>query len=176
MNELRKPITWPEIPRDGQTSGILGWPTLYQDLAVMREDRWTKWCRLYEETPEDFYIAWYWVEHHPVFWYHGRHGPHESTLCSDRGVDEGLEFRPAKVNPKNLKISKTKAKNTLLQIWVEVFPTSMSPGSLNTNRLHDTDCDTGAGTYEEAVIAVAKEIYEHHGNDRVALEQKWKSA
>ncbi len=175
MTELHRPIVWPDIPCDGATQGAVGWPTLYQDLARMRRDAWRNLCHRYEENPADFYTAWHWLQGHPIFWYFG-YRAHESNLCHERGVDEGLEFHPAKVNPNTLSVSKRSSKNTLLQIWVEVFPTSLKQGSNNSVRLHDVDCDTGAGTYEEAVIAVAKLIYAHHGNDRVMLEQKWSSA
>jgi hypothetical protein len=40
--------------------------------------------------------------------------------------------------------------------------------------VHDVDADSGGATYEEAIVNVAREIYDKHGNDRQVLAQKWK--
>lgn len=173
MAELKKPIVWPDIPCEGKPRGLSkeSWPTLYQDLAKTRKEIWARRARTYEEKPEDFYTAWHWLQEHPIFWYFGgRH--HEAGLQWERGVDEGLEFRPTLVNPETESIDEDKAKNTALRIWVEVFPCSMTEGR-NGIRLHDYECDTGGATYEEAVVRVAKEIYAIHGHDREALRRRW---
>jgi hypothetical protein len=174
MAELKKPIVWPEVPNDGE-SNVLGWSTLYQDLSKMRMQMWRNRATAYEQNPGDFYTAWHWLQNHPIFWYFGPRRKHESTLCYDRGTDEGLEFRPAKVNPNTLRISNRRTKNTLLQMWVEVFPSSMHEDGRDL-RLHDVECDTGGATYEEALLKAAEEIYRRHGNDRVVLAELWSGA
>jgi hypothetical protein len=154
------------------------WPTLYQDLQKMRQKEWAKLAKAYEEEPDSFWNAWWWLQKHPIFWYFGRmlagHPPmHERNLCNDRGVDEGLEFRPAMVDPVTRRVEKPRSRNTQLEIWVEVFPTSFRNKDV---RLHDVDCDTGGDTYEQAVVNVAREIYNAHGHDRQALAGKWGGA
>lgn len=174
MEDLKKPIVFPEIDASGEPAGC-GWPTLYADCQANRVQSWAKTARKYEKDPTSFYRAWYWLQGHPLFWYFGREHQHESTLCDNRGVDEGLEFRPAMVNKVTRK-TEGPMKDRELEIWVEVFPTSLKPGALNTRRLHDYKCDTGAPSYEEAVVEVARLIYARHGNDRVKLDEIWDGA
>lgn len=174
MSDLKKPIVWPEIPCEGE-SRVENWPSLYCDLAETRVARWTNLATMYEAAPNNFYAAWWWLNCHPIFWYFGPKKRHESTLTWERGIDDGLEFRPAMVAPLTLRIEDDKSLNTLVQMWVEVFPSSLGDDGRD-GRLHDSVCDTGGDTYEAAVIEVAKEIYKHHGNDRVVLTEKWKSA
>ncbi len=175
MNELLKPVVWPEIDSSGEPNAFLAWPNLYEDLATGRRERWEFICRGYEQNPDDFYNAWMWVHHHPIFWYFAPRRRHESTLCWERGTDEGLEFRVVKTDPETKRIEDDEERNTLTQVWVEVFPSSLKDDGRD-GRLHDYLCDTGGDTYEEAVIEVAREIYGRHGNDRVKLTEDWSGA
>ena len=173
MSDLKKPITWPEIDCSGELAGA-DWAILYQDLQRMRQEEWRKLALAYERNPGDFYTAWHWLQKHPIFWYFGKRR-HESLLATDRGIHEGLEFEPAMVHPETQCISDVSADNTRLAVWVEVFPASLQDGGRD-GRLHDYECDTGGDTYEDAVVAVAREIYNHHGNDREHLRDIWRSA
>jgi hypothetical protein len=174
--ELKKPIVWPEIDCSGhprQDSLLdVSWPTLYQDLQDMRKKEWTRLAKAYERQPDNFWYAWWWLQKHPVFWYFGPKRQHESTLCWERGVDEGLEFRPTLVDPDTRKVSKKRSRNTHMEVWVEVFMTSFR-GDSRDIRLHDTECDTGGDTYEQAIVNVAREIYNKHGHDRQVLAKSW---
>jgi hypothetical protein len=78
--------------------------------------------------------------------------------------------RPAKVNPETGSVSEDPTKNTKLEFWAEVFIAG-SWGADCTN-VHDYLCDTGGDTYEQAIVNVAKKIYERHGNDRAALDKE----
>lgn len=176
MGALKKPIVFPEIDASGEPApeGAL-WPTLYVDLRDSMKSQWTAVAGAYEEAPDDFYRAWRWLQHHPIFWYFSGDEPHVSRLCDHRGVYEGLEFEPNMVNRKTRRIGGP-VEEQELAIWVEVFPTSFCPGARNTIRLHDIECVTGAPTYEQAVIEVAHLIYERHGHDRVKLGEIWDEA
>lgn len=175
MTKLKKPIEWPEIDCSGhprQDSLLdVSWPSLYRDLQKMRQDEWAKLSKAYEAEPDSFWRSWHWVQCHPVFWYFD-HKRHESNLQWGRGTDEGLEIRPAMVDPNTRKVEKRKGRNTHLEIWAEVFPASMRQlgGGI---RLHDYECDTGGDTYEQAIVNVAAKIYEKHGNDRRVLAKEW---
>lgn len=174
VNELRKPIVWPEIGRS-ISSGATARIALDGDLRRERQEDWIRLAQAYERNPEDFHVAWWWLQKHPIFWCFASTGRSEEYLCWERGVDAGLEFRPVKVNPDSGEIDEDPSRNTRLEIWVEVFPTDLRGDDL-APRLHDYACDTGGATYEEAVVAVAREIYRRHGNDRVALEEVWRSS
>lgn len=177
MADIRKPIVWPEMDTSGTPSSLMAasWPTLYIDSWAATQREWTSTVHAYEEHQDDVYRAWWWLARHPIFWYFGREDRrHISTLSETRGVHEGLEFQPAMVNRKSRK-TEGPWKYREVEIWVEVFPTSLTRGT-NDIRLHDTDLDTGAPTYEEALIKVARMIYERHGNDRVNLTELWKGA
>lgn len=173
----KKPITWVEIPCEGDDSrsAVAGMTRreLYRRVQVGREDRWRQLVLAYEEDLTDFYSAWRWLNEHPIF-YRCTREFHERGLTANRGILDGcVEVTPVKVNPVNLKRSEDPTKNTLLQFWVEVFARSLKPEEC-TISTHDYECDTGGSSYEEAIVAVAKEIYERHGNDRAALDKEWK--
>lgn len=170
----KKPITWPEIPCEGVIDLNLGSEerekTRWFDIQAMREDRWRQLVLAYEEKPEDFWVAWHWLNEHPLF-YRFTMGLHEKGLLENRGILDGcIEVTPAKVNPETGERSEDPTKNTKLEFWVEVF-TVGSWGADCTN-VHDYECDTGGDTYELAIVAVAKEIYQRHGNDRAAMDKE----
>lgn len=177
MPEPKKPIVFPEIDTSGEPVSMMAqdWPTLYADIWAGTRREWTQTVIAYEENPEDLYRVWWWLTRHPIFWYFGREEKrHVSTLAETRGVHEGIEFQPAMVNKVTRK-TEGPWEDRELEFWVEVFPTSLTRGS-NDIRLHDTELDTGAPTYEAAMIKVAKMIYDRHGNDRVKLTEIWEGA
>jgi len=177
MAEPKKQIVFPEMDTSGKPRSMMAesWPTLYVDSWASTRRRWTETVVAYEENPQDLYRAWMWLAYHPVFWYHGHEERrHISTLAETRGVHEGLELQPAMVNKKTRR-TEGPWKNREVEIWVEVFPASLTRGKGDI-RLHDTELDTGAPTYEEALIKVAGMLYERYGNDRVKLTELWEGA
>lgn len=173
----KKPIVFPEVDASGEQEFALddSWPTRYADCQKSREEGWVKLAEQYEADPKNLHVVWHWLNNHPVFYYYtdkNRH--HEATLSDGRGVDEGLELRPGLVD----KVTRTTGgpeENTELEIWVEAFPCSLTHGT-GGFRMHDVELDTGAPTYEEALIKVAALIYERHGHDRTHLEEAWDRA
>lgn len=175
MAEPKKPIVFPEVDTSGKPKSLMAgsWPTLYVDSWASTRRNWTEIVVAYEENPEDLYRAWMWLTYHPIFWYYGRRR-HISTLAETRGVHEGLELQPAMVNKVTRK-AKGPWEDREVEIWVEVFPASMTRGNGDI-RLHDIELDTGAPTYEATLLKVAKMIYDRHGNDRVKLTELWEGA
>lgn len=173
----KKPIVFPETETSGEPTAFLeeSWPTMYADLKKEREEGWTRLAERYEANPGSVYEAWHWLNNHPIFYYYTREDRrHEKTLCDDRGVCEGLELMPMMVDKVTRKVVEP-AETGELEIWVEVFPASLSRGNGDI-RLHDHKVDTGASTYEEALVKVAALIYERHGHDRVRLDGLWDGA
>lgn len=170
-----KPIAWPEIPCEGDDTrtafGAMTHRALYRNIQMYREDCWRQLVLAYEEKPEDFWVAWRWLNEHPIF-YRCTREFHEKVLNNKRGILDGcVEVQPAKVNPETGECSEDATKNTKLEFWVEVFPRSLKPE--HDVSLHDYECDTRGDTYELAIVAVAKEIYRRHGNDRARLDKEW---
>lgn len=177
MAEPKKPIVFPEVDTSGEPTSLMAesWPTLYVDSWESTKRNWTEIVVAYEENSEDLYRVWMWLTYHPIFWYFGREERrHVSTLAETRGVHEGLELQPAMVSKKTRR-AEGPWKDREVEIWVEVFPTSLTRGS-NDIRLHDIELDCGAPTYEQALIKVARLIYDRHGNDRVKLTELWEGA
>lgn len=175
----KKPIVWVEIPCEGDATlprgmaNTLRGENLYRALQANRRDGWLQLVLAYEKNPEDFYCAWHWLNEHPIF-YRCEKEFHERRLHKNRGILDGcIEIIPVKVNPADLTISRRDTENTKLQFWVEVFPRSLKPEHDGIS-LHDYERDTGGDTYELAIVAVAKTIYAHHGNDRAKLDGEWK--
>jgi hypothetical protein len=172
----KKPIVWPEIPCEGVIDLNLGSKerekTRWGDIQAMREDRWRQIVLAYEEKPEDFWVAWHWLNEHPLF-YQCHRDFHERGLVENRGILDGcVEVIPVKFNPETGRVSEDATKNTRMEFWVEVFPRAMRPSRSGIS-LHDHPRDTGGDTYEQAIINVAKKIYDHHGNDRATLDEEW---
>lgn len=173
----KKPIVFPEIDASGEVKPFLNltWPTLYADLQKTRKEEWIRVAERYEAAPDDLHVVWHWLNAHPIFYYFSNEKKrHESSLCSERGIHEGLELIPALVD-KDTRQTGGPPENAEIEIWVEAFPASITRGS-NDIRLHDYEVDTGAPTYEEALIKVAGLIYERHGHDRVRLTELWDGA
>jgi hypothetical protein len=176
VSDLRKPIVFPEVDCDGTFGSVLGDRDdfSYAELQNWREEAWARRAAAYEEKP-DFLNSWHWLNEHPVFYAFGDQF-HERALDHSHGVQDGLEFMVVMVNPATDRISDNEAENTRLEVWVEVFPTSLSMPHGSKYRLHAYECDTGGATYEEAVVKMAQNIYERYGHDRVALTKEWSGA
>lgn len=173
----KKPIVFPEVDYSGKAKSPLNawWPTLYADLKKVREKDWTRMAEEYEAEPGNLHKVWHWLNNHPIFYYFcNEKRRHESTLCDDRGIYEGLELIPVLVD-KVTRQTGGPPGDAETEIWVEVFPSSLTRGS-NDIRLHDYELDTGAPTYEEALVKVAGLVYERHGHDRVRLTELWDGA
>lgn len=146
---------------------------LYARLQEYREDRWLKLVSAYEANPREFYNAYRWLNEHPVFYTFpyrmGQDLPqHERYLQDDRGMYEGIEFTVVRVDPKTEAISEDQALNTEVRFWYEICL-----GQFNSPfRLHDTDLDNGAKTYEKAVVKAARAVHKRYGNDRKKLEEE----
>jgi hypothetical protein len=176
----KKPITWPEVPCDGESMSRMTREMfdkrggLYPVVQENREDRWRTLVLAYEANP-DFYNAWRWINEHPLFYRFNRE-IHERGLMENRAVVDGgmggIEIIPVMVNPADDTHSQDPRLNTKLAFWVEVFPRAWEIEPAKS--LHAYEQDTGGDTYEEAIVNVAAGIYEYYGNDRARLDEEWK--
>lgn len=184
----QKPIDYPEIPckiktpkgKDRLETGI-EWldkvannRRLYQDLQRYREERWHELVDAFEANP-DFYNAYQWLQHHPLFYWFmpGRDGEvrvHERWLIDERGLaDSGLEITAHRVDPVTGAVSNDPMRNTRVEFWYEVCITKW--GQPGTERVHDYKRDGGARSYEEAIVQAAKHIHRKYGNGRSKFDK-----
>lgn len=99
----------------------------------------------------NFYKSFQYLENHVIF-------NNEFLRC--------LDIEVVKVNPKNLKISKNKDKNTKTQVWLECGP------YMKDVITHDFNLDCGAKTFEKAIIKLAKLVRkEYSDDDEIALDR-----
>lgn len=186
----KKPMDYPEIPcklpkvrkKDRETTGskimdkIGNDRRLYEDLQGYRESNWHETCEAFEANPS-FYNAYMWLQYHPLFYWfgHGKHETpqvHEKYLIDDRGMtDNGVEFAVHRVDPVTEAVSDDRARNTAVRFWYEICITQWGKG--RDDRVHDWKRDSGAPTYEEAVIQAAKAIHAKYGNGRSKFDKRW---
>ncbi len=91
----------------------------------------------------DFCTAYNWLMAHPGF---GRFG-----ICIDVDV--------VKVDPTTETIEKDESRNTATRVWLET-----GQWDLGGNSTHDPVLDTGAPTYEEAIILLADLVKAKYGD------------
>jgi hypothetical protein len=139
---------------------------------------WEETVRAYEASPEDAFSAWTYVDAHPVFWRFdpSRHAGypvnHVSCLTADGALLRGWpEITPHRICPATRRHEDDEALNTETEWWCELGPEKLLPDE-NGRRVptHDYLLDCGGATYEDAVIALARTIHDHYGNDRAIVD------
>lgn len=98
-----------------------------------------------------FFEAWHFLQDHPMFkreedkgkW--GKYGYFEQCL----------DIMVVQVNPENDTIDDDSELNTKTAVWLECGPYDPQHG------IHNIELDTGADTFEEAVVNLAQLVLKH---------------
>ena len=176
----QKPVRLPKlataVPGDKRSS------RLYYDLRLYLETGWQDTVRAYETSPDSFYNAWCYLNEHPVYWKLVRYGHGQEDLDAlpdnhmrwlEHGygfTDGGIWIAVARVDPATGALSNDPALNTRTEVWLETGEFAWSavkehhiePGT----HYHNYKLDCGGETYEQAVIALARNVHRFYGNDR----------
>lgn len=152
------------------------------------QQEWVDIVTRYEADPDDFMNAWYYLDGHPAFWtfrqeFKCEEWPpnHLHRLEHQQGITRCIFITPHKVNPETLAIDEDESLNTLTQLWYELGKMDLLPGDHGggvavTSHWHDWQLDGGAGTYEAAIIDIARKVWESYGNDRIIVDTpRWES-
>lgn len=140
---------------------------------------WEETVRAFEAGPGDVYHAWHYVDSHPAFWKlrpwgHGKYPVnHVSYLTFSGALTRGWpEVIPYRTCPETGRHEEDAARNTATTWRYELGPEKLLPeeGCAEPPAWHDYALDGGGATYEEAVIALARAIHEHYGNDRAVID------
>lgn len=179
----RKSWDWIELPvkmppDDNNKSSLGSDETLYASIQEFREEEWRKVVLAFEEN-QSVYNAYWYVALHPMFYFFmppfkdGR-APrvHERHLVHEQGWQQ-VQIQPHLVNPATMRISDDPSLNTHTEFWYEFGPTLFGHDAGAGISGHDQECDDGAKSYDDAIVAVAKKIHEVYGNDREAVVEKW---
>lgn len=155
------------------------WHDYWQDCIV---DPWAKTVAGYEADPDDVQSAWLYLDYHPAFWHFDKktrdsYPPtHLGRLKYEHNILEGWpEIIPHKVCPETDAIEDDHSLNTRLQWWYEFGPWNLFPDEHGTYAIHDYKLDGGADTYEQAILDVARKVWENYGNDRQVIDsEEWR--
>lgn len=143
---------------------------LYYSTQQSRIYAWDDTVRAFEANPGDFYNAHRYVDTHPMFYrifpWAGKLELHERSLEYEGGIQRCVHVDVVRVDPTTSSISEDRALNTKTEIWIEAGEAS------DPCNFHDYKLDCGGDTYEEAIIALALNIYKNYGNDRRKCEKK----
>lgn len=139
---------------------------------------WDETVRAYEKVPDDIFNAWTYVDAHPAFWHFDRTRRegypvnHISGLISSGALTRGWpEVTPHRVCPATRRHEEDASLNTATEWWYELGPEAMLPDEHGwRGPTHDYLLDGGDKTYEAAVIALARAIHDHYGNDRQIVD------
>lgn len=93
---------------------------------------------------EEFYAAWWWLNDNHQWAIHN------------------ISMVPMKVHPKLKRVVNDKAKNTLVNYWLETGPWENLEESGRVYS-HDIRLDCGADTFEEAMINLADLVKNNYG-------------
>lgn len=151
----------------------------YWQMCIV--DEWARIVADYEAHPDDAHAAWYYLDHHPVFWRFEKLGQedypanHVAHLEHEYAMSRGWpEITPHKVNPDTNRIEEDDALNTRIQWWYEFGPWSLTPGEPSI-ATHDYELDSGTETYEQAIIEIARKVHDNYGNDRRVVDsEEWR--
>lgn len=155
---------------------------LYARIHADREEEWLRIVLAYEAEPRNTHHAWWYVQLHPMFYAfedwpsslrEGLALAHEKHLIQDGW--KFVEIRPHMVNPATNDISDDATLNTRLAWWIEAGPSLFQHmgGADMGIAGHDTDLDSSADTYDDAIVKIARMIYAVYGNDRRQVMQRW---
>ena len=118
---------------------------------------------------DNFYDAYHFLHDHPHFFYKGKMWDH-----NEPGFEDNLTIMVVKVNPENNRIEDDDSLNTKTMVWLECggysditsheMEIADSKSLLSGWRTHDWDLDCGADTFEDAIMALAKDVMEKYGD------------
>jgi len=155
----------PEVPFSTELS---------QSVYEKDGDAWERTFRAYEAHPNDPYLAWRFLNNHPLFWSLTVFKPasEQPTIYvdTDKGFD-CIDTLMTRFNPKTKQHDSDSARNTQTQVWLEGGHRAWT-GEVEPTRYHDVKLDVGAKTYEKAVVKMAKLVHQRYGNDRTKLSSK----
>lgn len=135
---------------------------------------WEETARAYEARPGDAFSAWMYADSHPAFWKFREARPgypvnHVSALTASGALTRGWpEVTPHQVCPETGRPENDPACNTRTEWRFELGPEKLLPEEdcPSPPPWHDYALDGGGATYEEAILALARAIYDNYGNDR----------
>lgn len=135
-------------------------PGVHRNAWNARQADWADRVAAYEAQPGDFYSAWMYLNCHPAFWAFDQGGStehpsnHISRLEGHVGFDRSIEVWPLHDEESGgIYVTIEAGKRELI---VRDGP----------EHWHDPDLDTCEPTYEQAVIVLARKVWESYGNDR----------
>lgn len=137
-------------------------------------ESWVENVARFEKNPEDVHAAWWYIDGHPVFWQFNQPRPdeypenHISRLEGEgamaRGWPEIIPFRDEEGVAWGYEFGKR-----------SLFREANHPGEPFFDTYHDYLLDGHEKTYDLAVIAIAKKIHQHYGNDRRVVDsEEWR--
>lgn len=160
-------------------------PGVHSNYWSVVTDEWRKTVKAYEADPADFCNSYYYLDNHPAFWKflahpndrEGREPNHIMFLEHEYGVTRSLYLYPVRCNPQTHRVEEDSSLNTKTEIWYEIGPMDLLPDEHGyCNHWHDYLLDGGADTYEQAIVEIARKVWEHYGNDRKIIETpEWKN-
>lgn len=98
-----------------------------------------------------FFEAWHFLEGHPMF----KREQDKDKWGTYGFFRDCLDIMVQKVNPENDTIDDDKELNTKTVVWLECGPYDPNHG------VHDIELDTGADTFEQAIVNLAQLVLNH---------------
>lgn len=175
----REEILQQEIAEGSQYHRWICPPHVHRNYWEVVRSQWEETTRAYEVNPDSFYASWHYLNDHPIFWkflaqadYGGRPKNHVSFLKTEWGFD-GIDMMVVLTDETGT-INKDESLNTRTAIWLEagkwnLFADEHEHGSSHCH-WHDIELDCGGATYEEAVIKLARLVWDRYGNDRLIAD------
>lgn len=148
-------------------------PGLHARVWGYKQEEWKETATAYEAEPDSFYRSWHYLDGHPVYW---RFYPREGLPANNAvglqaeygfGSDAISVFVTRVCNECGMR-HKEPERNTKTEIRLETGKWELFlRGDMKQHvHFHDTELDCGGDTYEEAVIKLARLVWERYGNDR----------
>lgn len=146
---------------------------MYEHGWEMTRGEWERIALEYEQAPDDFHSAWHYLDGHPAFWKFSTPSAGDDRPRNHYAfLEKGQAFARMSVDVLVTRVAENGVQsddpelNTRTEVWLEAGKWDLLEGEHVHAHWHDIELDTGAPTYEEAVVKLARLVREKYGNDR----------
>jgi hypothetical protein len=146
-------------------------PDIYSDGWEHTKREWEETARQYETSPESVYFSWNYLNGHPMFWLFRSRRPDDDRPPNNYGLlNHGDAFPRMSIDVILTRVSEEDGTEIRLEAgkW-DLFERDHGGVTFHAH-YHDYELDCGAPTYEEAIVKLARLVWDRYGNDRLIAE------
>lgn len=151
---------WPREPGEYHHTWIRP-PGTYARSWEYKQEWWAECVTAYEEEPANFLASWRYLNNHPVYW---RFHPSSSEFPANHVSHLETEYGFGS-NAIDVQVAQGE-DGIRVELETGKWALHIAEGEKQHNHWHDYELDCYDPTYEEAVVRLARMVWDRYGNDR----------